>query len=225
MYKNRKSKLSKSVKAESNKQLTRDVKKLEKKVSKIHVAMETKCAQYIVNNAPFYYLANIYFTMNGLSQGTSMSTRIGEKVRFTYLDFHMSFYNSNASGRSNGLVRVLIVREVPADGTSLTLLDLFNATTPNSPPVNSSYNFQTVDFPHRFKILHDQVFPTDVYNNVNKEIHIRKKLNFTTSYTRSNTGTIADIDKNSLTCVVITDWTANNNLYASFNYNLFYTDC
>lgn len=157
--------------------------------------------------------------MNAMPQGDNeVNFRQGDKAKFGYLNMNIEFFRTNTVARGPTFVRVLLIREKTSLGSDLALAQYFNATTPQ---IGDIRNIDTRDH-NRFVTYYDKTFQlggwitstvsTALYNqgaSSKKHINIKKKLNFTTDYSRGTGGTISDIDTNGLFLVCITDNTSN----------------
>lgn len=188
-----------------NAQQDKKISKLTKAVNMIKSDIEDKRVFTTIGATNLTQGAPVTVLLNGLGQGTNLSARLGNEVRSKYLSLRMYFYNTANAFSYDNWVRIMIVKEQPALGAAISLNSLLGSATPN---VYSLYNNDNREFKHRFKVLYDKSI--NLWSNINflqKLVVIKKKLNFTTNYARGNTGTITDIDRNSLYLVLITEKT------------------
>lgn len=216
-------KIKKSYKKGKNSMgLTKRVKKVERKVNHITRTIEDKVITYglttltgIQQTVPYTQL------LNPLAQGTTDSTRLGKEVTYKMIDLRIYLGIATNAFRAQSVFRVILVKERPSLGGSLSLNSLLGTNTPQSISV---YNFDNRDWKSRFTVYYDQVHRVDgiVFS---KSLRIKKKLNFTTNYARGNAGDVTDIDSNSLWLVILTDYPADlTSLGYKYEYNLFYED-
>ncbi len=171
-------------------------------------------AQTVTQSTPFTLL------LNGLQNGAARNQRIGQRATFGTLDMNIRLMTGTNSFSNAQSTRVMIVREKPCLGTALSLESLLDAAAPYTHYV---YNYKDRDFTTRFFVIYDEVFSLDGVSPFAQTLRIKKSLNFTSNYARGDTGTVTDIDTNSLYLVVITDWTsASTPPSFVYDYNLFF---
>lgn len=140
-----------------------------------------------------------YLLVNGLTQGTSGSQRVGRQIFMTTMQFYYA---------TGGTTRFLIVYDKQCNGSALTATDLFQDSTDQFSP----YNFSNRE---RFCYLYDTLYDTTPeLSPVNRQLHFPIKKY--TTYNVGNAGTIADIATGSLYLVIYTTLTTVNmslNLY------------
>jgi hypothetical protein len=171
--------------------------------------------------------------LNLISQGTSESTRIGDKARMRHLALKM-YFGSASSLTVPTSVQVMIVREKTTLGSALSPSQFFDSATPS--PVAWQRNVLTRD-PDRFITLYDSKFKVlglAEFSNttLNKDFstpsicqfEVDLPLDFVTDYSRGNAGTVSDIDTNGLNLVVFTSNTTASAVFATYSYTLTYTD-
>jgi hypothetical protein len=156
------------------------------------------------------------FCLNAVGQGTSENTRIGRLAKMKWLDIDFVVEIAAAeTGPTN--LRVFIVVETTALGSAFAPTQFFvdnTNFTPNSQRDRTNRNAS------RYVVLYDsRTFSlgglpytsgltapatTGVLPSA-KPFNLHLPLNFTTDYSRGNSGTITDIDTNSLYFVVLSD--------------------
>lgn len=181
----------------------------------------------LVNSTPQVVVLNV------LSQGTSETTRIGDKARMRHLTVRLHFGTASSQTTST-MLRAMIVREKTTLGSALSPSQYFDSATP-SPPTWQR-NVTTRD-PSRFVTLWDSgtriigrdefatATPTKNYADsplVCMECDI--PLDFVTDYSRGNAGTVSDIDTNGLNLVVFTSTATANGVYCGYSFTLTYSD-
>jgi len=176
-----------------------------------------------------YFQANTYSTtltysspmvtfLNPLIKGTGhLGERIGDMAKFSYLTLNVNIHRTTLSAVEPRLYRVLVIKETSSLGSMLSLSGYFNSATPYVIDVKNVSNRDK----RRYQTYYDRTFLVGPNANVTGgianpvhlnstgspdiSIRIRKKLSFTTSYARGNSGGISDVDTNGLFLVVITD--------------------
>lgn len=169
------------------------------------------------NGAPLIYL------LNGLVQGTTASTRVGNAVRFTDLNVRINLaYGPTVTDKQTNSVRIMVIKEKPALGQTLSFTSLFDSAPAYT---FTQFEMNDRDWKERFTILYDEVHLVNSQLLITeKNIQIKQKLNFVTSYARGNAGTIADIDTNSLFLVAIADSTTALCQYMRYSAQLMFQD-
>jgi hypothetical protein len=137
--------------------------------------------------------------LNGLSQGTTPSTRIGQSVKTVGLEFRWTVY-INASSTLGQTFRIVIFTDKFANNTAPTFTDVYTAS-PISPRV--------VAFLERFHVLYEirSTLSPDG-QEVRVDDYIRPQQ-WHVKFNTANNGTIADITSNSLYVIYISDQSAN----------------
>lgn len=140
--------------------------------------------------------------LNGLIQGTTAISRIGNKIRMKTLDINLRIYTAQKSR----LVRYMIVLDTQPKGAAPTLSNILEDLTYwVGPNVLSQRQKKSIE---RFVILKNKSF---VINDVvttsgqqNETLHHENlKLNIGVDYGLANTGAIADISVNSIYLVSV----------------------
>lgn len=190
----------------------RGKKSYRKKVNKPSKAVKTYVKKAISSNLEDkwtqYDLASATINATGYEallnygaaqiQGTGANNRVGDKIRIKHLDIRLLMA---ASQQNSTYFRVLVVKNKNPSGIALATTDLmFN--TAGVGPIRPLYPKTYLN--QRVEILYDKVFTISALGTSTADYHykpivIRKNLNVVTSFIRNlNTGTIADIDKNSI---------------------------
>lgn len=170
--------------------------------------------QTVTQTTPFTLL------LNGLQNGAARNQRIGQRATFGTLELNMRLLCGTSGFSNTQAVRVILVREKPCLGVTLSLESLLDAAAPYTHYV---YNHKDRDFSSRFFVSYDETFSLDGQSPFTRSLQIRKQLNFTSNYARGDTGLVTDIDTNALYLVVITDWTlATTPPSFVYDYNLFF---
>jgi len=175
----------------------------------------------------------LIFTINAVASGTTEVYRIGDKVRYLNLEMRLHIYRVLASIGYTQSVRVLLVREKTCLGSTIALAQYFNSSTP---AVSDVKNYTSRD-PSRFVTLYDKVIQlaplvvstagvltSSAGTTAIKDVVIKKKLNFITTYQRSDTGAVGDIELNSLNLIIITNNTVTSDISVQCSYNLTFDD-
>lgn len=221
------------------------IHRLEKKVKQIEYDTEVKHLDYVFTAVEMSDSGSVGNTLlvNGLAQGTTSFTRIGDEVNFTSIQVRgtISHQLNNPALNHSPTYRLIIVRDMQPNGAAMTfgnLLDLSLITEPVYAPRN-------MDYIDRFKIYYDKVgvlnpnfqfitsgtgtpliTTTTQVGDVARSIKFFKKLNFKTNYGLANAGNISDIARNSLYFLFISDETGASNNGPLFNggMRLYYKD-
>jgi len=215
---------TKANKIETDAVQSKKIAQLERRVLSLSQSVETKFlniqqASYTnyTNGSPAIVL------LNGMTQGTTASTRVGNSVRFKSIDLKINLaYGPTVTDKQTNSVRVILVRERPALGQAVSFTSLFDSS-----PTYTFTQFEKNDrdWKERFHILYDEVFLVNSQLLITeRNIQIRQPLGFITNYARGNAGTIADIDTNSLYLLFIADSTTASCQYYRYGAQLEYTD-
>jgi hypothetical protein len=168
-----------------------------------------------------------------MTQGTSDTTRIGDKCRMKHMNMKV-YLGATSSLTTAALVRVLLVREKTTLGSALSPTQYFDSATPD--PGAYQKNVTTRD-PSRFITLYDsgtKVISPSQYlaagpclnmatpNLICLEVDMG--LDFITDYSRGNAGTVADIDSNGLNLVIFTSTSTASAIFAIESHTIDFTD-
>lgn len=173
---------------------------------------------YYASPQPVTFLAPFVQLLNGLVKGDDRSSRHGDKAVMKYMECNI-FLGCGSIALSTAVnVRVMIVREKPANQTTINLTNLLDDINPKSWYLQ---NKKGVD-PKRFTIYYDKNFDMSGTSPFTRVIRIRRRLGFVTNYSKGNVGTITDIDTNSFYLIATTDWNGANSPVIAHDCNLFF---
>jgi len=190
--------------------------------------------QAAISSSSTVITAPYVFTLNAVAQGTTENTRIGRLVKNRWLDLDLDIWTGPLNQTFG--VRVYIVAETTALGSALSPSQFFVDASNFSP---YSQRDRTSRNASRYVVLWDsKPFPLGgapvstalgnvAVNGISPQeriISIHLPLKFSTDYSRGSAGTIADIDTNSLTLLVVTDNTSSGALAVSGGYTLCFND-
>lgn len=220
-----------------DKQQEKEIKALVKAVTAIKPEMKykTTAGTSVTVTASLRVAAPTTTVLNGLVQGTTNVSRIGEKVNFKTIDLRFRLI-TNSTLTTEASVRIMLVKERTALGSAPSLQGILGSATPNT---WSTRNVTDRD-PNRYHIYYDKVFymspgswslngtgTSTFYNPARPSIilgSIVKKLDFVTDYSRSNAGDETDMDANCLALVAITDHGVASAMTLSYEMNLGFQD-
>jgi hypothetical protein len=159
--------------------------------------------------------------LNNVAQGTSENARIGRLCRHKWMDLNVQL--SAASDINTVALRMYVIVETTALGSSLAP-NQFLLDNANFSPL--SQRDRTNRNASRYVVLYDsgivviggytvasgQVAPvmTGAGQPAERDWSMRIPLNFDTDYSRGNAGTIADIDSNAMSLLILSDDVANH---------------
>lgn len=142
--------------------------------------------------------------LNGLIQGTTNVTRVGDDVRFSSLFLRLAC-SHNAVGNAAQYIRYVIFRDNQTNGAAPAVANVLENPTDFLSPLN-------LDYSRRFEILKDGVFClTDQGSEAKyKKLYIdlkakNKKHMHKTDYGLGNAGTVADISTGSYYMLTMAD--------------------
>ncbi len=144
-----------------------------------------------------------------LAQGTTVSTREGDQVKFVSL--YLNYFGDMSASATASTVRVVIVHDKQPNGATATNSQIFDDATVNDliiSPKNLGNKF-------RFKILYNKLHQMSINGNQNFRGSKYIKLNMLTRYSGS-AGTIADITTNNIQLWFIGDEATNEVAVRSF---------
>lgn len=160
------------------------IKKCYRKLKNISVEWKNSTAGTTVTPGTTSTLTHF----NGLSQGNSSTTRVGDKVKFKRL-FIRGEVVINSAG-SAVVVRLMVVRDRQPNGAIFGITDLLVA--------DSTIDLNNLKYGKRFKVYMDKKIPLSINGNRVAQFKKYIPLNFETDYSLGTAGTVADISKNSL---------------------------
>lgn len=221
------------------------IHRLEKKVKQIEYETEVKYKDTIFTGIEMADTGTIANTLlvNGLQQGQTSITRIADDVVYTSFQLRGCISHQIPTTATNlaPVYRLVIVRDMQPNGVAMTFGNLFD-TTVITDPVYAPRNMDYID---RFHVYYDKVgilninasfitsgtgtplvTTTTQVADVGRTIKVFKKLGFKTNYGLSNAGTVADIAKNSLYMLFMSDQSSASNNGPVFNggIRLYYKD-
>lgn len=218
---------AKAIDQTQNKEIAKIKKTIKAIEPEIKVAHTTIAATLFDNSLPRI------FTLNGLTKGTNVNQRLGNKVRAKKLELSFQVYANAPTLLFDTLVRVMVVREKTSLGSLVSLSGLLGSATPLTYFVQ---NYQTRDT-SRYHILKDTVFgigpvshataagttPTPQYPSI-RDYKVSVPLNLVVDHARGNVGDVTDIDTNGLFIIFITDVATVSALSVRGEYNYMFMD-
>lgn len=173
-------------------QLWRDVMYLKSVIN-----VEKKFADYTFSAA--VSSTENFQLVNGLQQGDTASTREGQSIKIYSL--YVRFYMTINASATTTQIRIFVLMDKQPNGAVPTSGDLLQSNTNILSPLLMGYG-------SRFKIFMDKVYRLDT-NKLNLTIKKFFKFRFHTKYGSGNAGTVADITKNSLYIMMVSDQATN----------------
>jgi hypothetical protein len=153
-----------------------------------------------VNVATTVNSTGFVMLLNGLVQGTTVSTRIGDSVRFVRSVWNYSFTVSLAA--TTTFVRLIMFRDSQPDGAAPNaFVNLL---------MSSSYNaLYNPNYANRFYVYYDVIHALNSQSDQTIVKDGSTKMGFHTRYGLGNAGTVADISTNSYYLLAISDQATN----------------
>lgn len=152
--------------------------------------------------------------LNGMTQNTTASTRIGRQITMKHLFLRLritgpSVFNTTVGatvGDARSCVRILLILDRQPNATAVTLADIFEFSTANDTQWISPINLSNRE---RFKVITDK---TMTLNDQRPEMirKFYKKLYKKVTYNGTNGGSIGDIQTNALYLIVVSDKHSGN---------------
>lgn len=164
--------------------------------------------------------------LNAMVRGTNVQQRVADKANMLQFIFKGQLFTSPASYAGSGFAfRVLVVADREANGSTLSVSDLFGTTTPGT---QALYNINNRNIARKYHIFADKRFPiggtvSNLPSYVQLEMDISLK-GIETGYERGNTGTITDIDTNALYLICICDNATASQDYITGEYITYFDD-
>lgn len=152
------------------------------------------------------YLALI----NGMVQGTTDNTRIGDRVKNLKFNCRLNIYGPAGLQVQ---IRIFIFKVKDPKGSAPTVTQLFNTASPNN---ISHANFQTVDWTNRFSLVASRECKLVAQYSTQQGTsmcEMNVPINSITDYSIGNAGTVADIDKNAYYMCIVSDSANATNVY------------
>lgn len=160
--------------------------------------------------------------LNPLGQGNSDGTRVGDRVRQKMLDMRIRMYSVNPI-----TIRVMLILDTRPAGSYPAILDILDGNDPQTGSSGIMSHRSKINL-SRFVVLQDQfmTFNPQITGTVQEKfIHVYKKLNFGTDYSRGNAASVADIQTNALYLIAISNAiNAATNPYLSYASKMTFTD-
>lgn len=125
--------------------------------------------------------------MNGLSLGTSSTTRNGQSIKM--VSFLLRYIISINASASTSVHRLMIICDTQPNAASPAIADIIQNTGSVLSPL-------VIANGKRFKILRDIITNLSINGQEVRNVKKYIKLNMHTEYNTANNGTIADITKN-----------------------------
>jgi len=134
--------------------------------------------------------------LNGMQNGTSYTTRIGNQISLYSLELRISWHIISAN---SALGRMIIYYDKQTNGTTPTTTSLLNNATP--------MDFKNLGYRNRFRILKDKTMALDssardVYFT---KYYMKFKRPLVTTYNTTNGGLVADIMTGGLFLLYLSD--------------------
>lgn len=185
-------------------------KKAVKKITR-EVEWKDKECHYLDSYLQNYDVTTTCYSLflNGIATGSTINTRIANRIKMLYLDFNLVTTTSAAYGN----YRCIIVYDRQSNGAAPTVADIYygSGANPDTFIYPAPYNVTTK---HRYRILYDK-HVQQWKNNANplsgpynQFMQKRIKLNLPVDYTGSSTS-IASIGKGALYALLICDNVVN----------------
>lgn len=137
--------------------------------------------------------------MNGMVQGTTNTTRVGNKIQCRSIEVRGSVGLPAVPDNSVN-IRVGLVIDFQSNGANFVIADLWNVTAP-APNVFASRN---LNYTERFKVLKDQIITLSAAGPGAESFVWHIPADVVTKYI-SNAGTIADIETGAIFFYAVSD--------------------
>ncbi len=152
--------------------------------------------------------------LNGMAQGTTASTRLGDTVKFNFINCNITVTINAAATAS--VLRMFLVRDIQPNGSAFAYTSY--AATNNNPVTLTNFSQET-----RFYTYLDELICVDSAGPQVLSFRVSKPLGFHCNYGLGNAGTAADISENTLYFVMISN-EATNTVTVSYAWRLLFVD-
>jgi hypothetical protein len=126
--------------------------------------------------------------LNGMSQGTTASTRVGRQVVIRDVEYSLAFYATPTTGIDQ-IDRFLLVFDRQSNGSAPTITDILES--------NSPFALLNKDTSSRFVVIVDNVKSVNASAEPESNVltgHVTRRVNKLVQFNAGNAGTIADIN-------------------------------
>jgi len=180
----------------------------------------------VVSSAGIVTASPYSLCINTVATGTDEVSRIGDKLKFHWLEFSINFV-ATTSLIATTFVRYVLVREKTTLGAAVSYAQYLDTATPSASLALRNWNtrdqtrFVTI-FDSGAKVLGrvSNATPVNFAEPDQIAFHHHFPLDFIADYSRGTAGTVADIDTNGVTLLVFTDTSTasavNTNYSATF---------
>jgi len=195
--------------------------------------IQTTLATGISGGAPTLTAPTIQ-CVNAVAQGTSENTRIGRLCRMKWIDINMQLFSTSNAGTQ--CVRWYLIVETTALGSGIApsqfLLDAANfSPLSQRDRTNRNASRYVVIYDSGIHVLGGSSFASGQTAPVvtgagqpgERDWSLRIPLGFDTDYSRGNAGTIADIDTNALSLLILSD-DGNSHITANATWTVAFAD-
>lgn len=200
-------------------QQDRKIITLQKKVRKMKPEVRYITSNYgtpgtgtaIVQTSPHFIL------LNGMQIGSNHGQRQGVKVHNAFLEFRANLEYSTGNSQET-ICRVIIYIDKNPRGVQRRLMGS------STPYVDSIYEYADRD-PSQYKVLFDKNYLVSANNDTKQaQVICKKKLDFTSDFSRGNVGDITDFEKGAIYAMVFTNNTTAGGVLIWAHWNIKYTD-
>lgn len=202
-------------------------KSLDRRIKKIQNRQELKHVDVLFNAIEMGSdsTSAAYTLLNPLTIGNTNLTRIGDKASFTSIQIRATITAAAAAIASPVTWRIIVVRDMQPNGATPTPANLLD-TSVITALVHAPYNN---DYTERFRVISDKKGVINPFRNrawtdtagsnvvtevgrIGIKYNLRWQLGFATNYGLANGGTIADISKNAVFFLAMSDQTLASDL-------------
>lgn len=195
-----------------------------KKVNKIESQIERKHLD-VVSNDNVVDTAGVAVCLNDLDISAYGDGRIGEVVGNERLRINMIIENNHGTPE-DVMLRLVVLRFKDQEGASTVVwTDVFKSIVAGGTTHGGVLAHRFLDSKNTYAVMYDNTFYMDTSLNSGIPLKMSFKLNHNTQYKKVPAGTVADIIKNGLWILAISEQeTSANAPYMSFHARLTYND-
>lgn len=164
---------------------------------------------------------NIAVCLNTCTQGTTVNTRIANRIRQKRLMIRGHIDNSAGTTPEDCIIRLIVFRAKQSNNAQMNWGLLMQ-------DVNYFHSMRRMEHKRRFKVYFDQTFTMKASTDASAQSTLPFKINIPLKNTvvyNGNAGTYADIERNSLWMIAVTSVaTAANNPYIYYSSRVTFYD-
>ncbi len=165
---------------------------------------EFKYSDISIGSTNFGTGLGVLTLLNGLTQGTTGTTREGISIKLTDCDIKLNATIGTVAAIA--FCRILVMFDKVPDGVNFVVGDLFQNAATGSDWTESHFNLGNTQ---RFRILFDKRFSLNTVSDTVNTFDLNFPMQVHSKYNMGNAGTIADINENALYLIMMSNQGTN----------------